>query len=127
VPDKEWGLAFLEAQRRELRRAFKLKIAHADTALAHDRAPNGEESLLALEHERVLEQARARAEPGLSRPQRRWLTALESSANQGGFFAESGQLNLAAAARVRGKHRSSALRAFDELSRHFSRELEKLR
>lgn len=124
---KEWGLAFLEAQRRELRRSFKLKVEPGDTSFALDRSASEEERLLDLEHEQMLALAGSRAELSLSRPQRRWLAALKMTANAGSFFEASGNLNLAAASRMLDKHRSSALRAFDELSRHYASELEKLR
>jgi len=51
---------------------------------------------------------------------------LRLRARSGAFFESSGKPNLAAAARLTGKDRSSAKRAFEELSRHFSRELAKL-
>jgi hypothetical protein len=123
---KEWGLLFLAAERRQLRRSFRLKVVLADTTPVLDGGLTGEECLIERETATCYELARARGERGLSRPQRRWFAALCESANSGAFFATSGNPNLAAASRLNGKHRSSALRAYRELERHFTRELARI-
>lgn len=121
-PGKEWGLLVLAGERRALRKKNRLEIVLVDPKPARDRSPTGEDRLLDLEEATLREQARVRAEAGLTIPQRRWLSAMKLSANAGAFFASSGELNLAAAARVLDKNRSSAVRAFDELQRVFGRE-----
>ncbi|HEY3496138.1 MAG TPA: hypothetical protein VGK73_15675 [Polyangiaceae bacterium] len=123
---KEWGLCFLARERHALRAGFRLNVVLADPTPVLDRAPDEEERFLALESDALVALARERAERSLNRPQRRWLAALKLSANAGGFFETSGRLNLSAASRLLDKHRSSALRAFSELQRHFGRELERL-
>jgi hypothetical protein len=123
---REWGLGFLSHERRRLRASFRLSVVLAEVSPALDRAPTEEERMIALETEGLFALARERAESSLSRPQRRWLSALTLSARSGAFFESSGRPNLAAASRLLDKHRSSAVRAFDELQQHFGRELEKL-
>jgi hypothetical protein len=123
---KEWGLTVLAAERRDLRRAFRVKIVLADVTPVACRSLTGEDRILELETAQHLELARERAERGLSRPQRRWFAALKESAEHGAFFEASGRPNFAAASRLLDKHRSSAQRAFRELERHFGRELDKL-
>ncbi len=123
---KEWGLLFLAQQRRALRASFRLKIVLEDPTPVRDRTPNEEERLLMAEAMGLRELARDRVEMSLTRPQRRWLSALKLSANAGAFFESSGEPNLAAASRLLGKHRSSAQRAFGELRERFTRELRNL-
>ena len=108
-----------------LRRRFRLPVTTLDfneVAVA-ERSPTQEEQLGDLEHERALSEAAQRAEETLSRPQRKWLSAMKLAARGGGFFASSQEPNLAAASRACGQHRSSAQRAFGSLKAHFSREL----
>jgi len=123
---KEWGLLFLASQRRELRRAFKLRIVLDDVSAVLDRSIDEEEVLIERDTDRVMTIAREHAERDLSRPLRRWFAAMKLTANAGAFFESSGRLNLAAASRVLDKNRSSALRAFGELQNHFGRALEKV-
>jgi hypothetical protein len=123
---KEWGLLFLEHQRRQLRQAFRLKIVHGEISSVPERALDEEQSLLARESATVVGLARERGERSLTRPQRRWLAAMRLTADAGAFFAASGKLNLAAVSRRLEKNRSSANRAFEELRRHFTRELRRL-
>lgn len=131
-PGEPWGFSFVVAQLRALRRGRKLRVVLTDHAAALDRAdrfaraPSEEERLIAEESARALGLARERAESGLTRPQRRWLEAMRSTADAGAFFAASGELNLAAASRVLAKNRSSAQRAFAELQDRFKRERRKL-
>lgn len=126
---KEWGLVFLVHARRSVAAAFRLNVVLAEPEGAPDfgRGPrSAEELLLEEEDARGFVAARERAERGLSLPQRRWLSAMKLSANAGAFFEASGRLNLAAAARLLDKNRSSATRAWDELAEHFRRERRKL-
>lgn len=123
---KEWGLVVLERELRRLRAAFKLKIVLEDPVFEHQPAPGEEDRLLELETVRLRALAGENAERSLTRPQRKWLAALKVSARSGAFFEASGKPNLAAASRLVEKNRSSAQRAFGELSRHFARELAKL-
>jgi hypothetical protein len=51
---------------------------------------------------------------------------MKMTANAGAFFESSGELNLAAVSRVLDKDRSSAHRAFEEISHRFCRELDAL-
>lgn len=124
-PGREWGLLIVQRERRELRRAFKLRVVPVDFSEVPvaQREPDQEERLLGRESERLFSEAEQRAERGLSRPQRRWLTALKLSAQAGAFFEASAEPNLAAASRLLGKNRSSAQRAYLELKSRFSREL----
>jgi hypothetical protein len=72
---KEWGLAFLEHARRELRGGFRLEIVPTDVTplpFGLDRAPTEEERLIDEQHEAARKLARDRAETALSKPQRRW-------------------------------------------------------
>jgi len=114
---------------RALRKSFRLATLPVDfaEAVSDCRAPSQEESFFELEAERSRNLAQARAEGQLSRPQRRWLSALKLSAHAGDFFAASAEPNLSAAARLLGKNRSSAQRSYRELQLRFGRELERLR
>jgi hypothetical protein len=123
---KEWGLVFLAHARRALASSFRLHIVPADVTPTLDRAPTEEERLIEAQHDAVRAVARERAESALTKPQRRWLSAMKMSANAGSFFASSGELNLAAVSRVLDKDRSSAHRAFEEISDRFCAELDKL-
>jgi hypothetical protein len=126
-PGREWGLGFLAHELRVIRKSFRLKVVLAEAPIGCvDRAPNEEERFLAAEAESNRALARERAESTLNRPQRRWLAAMKMTANAGAFFESSGKLNLSAASRLLDKNRSSAVRAYGELSRHFSEELAKL-
>lgn len=127
-PDREWGLSFVVEQLRALRRERRLRVVLTDHGAALERAerfgqaPSVEEALVAEASARALVVARERAEHGLTRPQRRWLEAMKTTAEAGAFFASSGELNLAAVSRVLDKDRSSAQRALAGLRRHFARE-----
>lgn len=124
---REWGLGFLSHELRALRKSFRLDIVLTDVpAGLWDRAPNEEERFLVAESDGLRALARERAEASLNRPQRRWLAAMKMTAHAGAFFESSGKLNLSAVSRLLDKNRSSAVRAYSELSRHFSEELAKL-
>lgn len=125
---REWGLTFLARARQAIRKGFRLDVVVADLAPILDRSrPDEEEAYAAREEEALDAMAKERAEGSLRRPQRRWLAAMKMTANAGAFFESSGKLNLAAAARMIDKDRSSAVRAFGELREHFNRERVKLR
>lgn len=126
---KEWGLLVVRRELAALRRGFKLGAVSADfgEAPAFIHVPNQEEQWFEDEAERGRALAQARAEQGLSRPQRQWLAAFKLSARAGGFFESSAEPNLSAASRVLGKNRSSAQRAYHELCLRFGRELERLK
>jgi hypothetical protein len=123
---KEWGLLFLEQQRRVLRRAFALPVVLADAPPFPDRRATEEERLIEEEAASARAVASELAERGLSRPQRRWFAAMRMTATAGTFFAASGRLNLAAVSRLLARDRSSANRAFEELQRRFVRERRRL-
>jgi hypothetical protein len=125
---KEWGLLFLAHQRNVLRGGFRLKVVLADPTAHHgrERSFTEEERLIEAQSTSILALACERAERGLSRPQRRWLSAMKTAASAGAFFESSGRLNLSAASRLLGKNRSSAIRAFQELQSRFAGEREKL-
>ncbi len=124
-PGREWALTLLSRERRALSRSFRLRVIPTDTFTSVDRAALSDEVLMAEESQALLRRATECAEAALSAPQRRWLSAMKMSANAGAFFESSGRLNLSAASRMLEKNRSSATRAFEELSRHFARELRK--
>jgi len=124
---KEWGLSLLAERRRALCAAFKLDIVPTcDFSALLDREPNEEQRLIDDQTRVAMARAHERGAERLSRTQRRWLSAMKLSANAGGFFESSGRPNLAAASRVLGKDRSSAVRAFGELACHFRAELHEL-
>jgi hypothetical protein len=124
---REWGLGYLAHELRTIRKSFRLNVVLTDIPTAmSDRTPNEEERYLQRESESLFARARERAEASLNRPQRRWLAAMKMTANAGGFFESSGKLNLSAVSRLLDKNRSSAVRAYGELSRHFGEELAKL-
>jgi hypothetical protein len=122
---REWGLTFLVRQRAALRQRFRLDVSLVEEPVCAVPSTQ-EDALIDAQSERLFELARERAESTLSRPQRRWLSAMRLSANAGGFFESSGRLNLAAASRLLERNRSSAQRAFAELQSRFSAELSKL-
>jgi hypothetical protein len=125
---KEWGLVVLRGGLRALRRSFRL-----DTVCASVEDPpllslprSFEEQYLEREADATRDLARERAQRSLSRTQRRWLDAFEQSARAGAIFDASQQPNLSAAARLLGRDRSSAQRAYRELQSRFMREQERL-
>jgi len=130
-PGREWGLLVVRLELRALRKSFRLDALSVDFRARDVRqrahAPNQEEQWLDDEEQRCRAVAQGRAEQQLSRPQRRWLSALKLSARAGGFFGGSASPNLSAAARLLGKNRSSAQRSYRELQLRFGRELERLR
>jgi len=128
-PGHSWGLLIAARKRRALRQAFRLAITPHDFAEApsYRETPNQEQACLEQEEQRLLALAGERAKSQLSRPQRRWLAALELSARSGEFFAASDEPNLSAASRILGKNRSSALRAYRELQARYSSELARLK
>ena len=123
--DREWGLAVMVERLAELRRSFRLRVTPTefDDAPLLERPPSQEERWLALETDARRSAALTQAREGMSRPQRQWLAAMRLAAVGGEFFESSGKLNLSAASRVLGKHRSSAQRAFKELQASVTREL----
>ncbi|MGC4092819.1 MAG: hypothetical protein QM756_34030 [Polyangiaceae bacterium] len=123
---REWGLAFLVAERRALRRSYRLPMVLTDPPTHYGAATDCEERLIEEQSTRLLTQAGELAEASLSSSQRRWLSAMKWSANAGGFFAASGALNLAQVSRLLDRNRSSAQRAFEELRHRFASELERL-
>jgi hypothetical protein len=124
-PGREWGLLIAQRELRALRKGFRLNVVLADQGEGRlpSRGPNQEDAWLDHEATRSRCLAQARAEQGLSAPQRRWLGAFRASAEQGAFFEASAEPNLSEASRALGKHRSSALRAYRELQARFSAEL----
>jgi hypothetical protein len=128
-PGRPWGLLIAARKQRALRQAFRVAITPHDLAEvpSYREAPDQEQAFLSREEEWLLTQAGERAKSQLSRPQRRWLAALELSAQSGEFFAASDEPNLSAASRILGKNRSSALRAYRELQARYSSELSRLK
>ena len=124
-PGREWGLLVALRELRALRKGFRLDVVLADMAETRlpSRDANQEETWLEHEAARNRGLAQARAERGLSKPQRRWLGAFKASAEQGAFFEASAEPNLSEPSRALGKHRSSALRAYRELQARFGAEL----
>jgi hypothetical protein len=125
---KEWGLLVMQQELAQLRRTFRLRTTLTDFSDAPllQREANQEERWLEREADTCRALATQSAQQQLSQPQRRWFSALKFAANSGEFFQTSDQLNLSAASRLLGKHRSSAQRAYKELQVHFTRELERL-
>jgi hypothetical protein len=125
---REWGLLVARRRLSELRKSFRLGAIATDLR----EAPlallpvDQEAQWLDAESEQLRARAVARAEQGLSRPQRRWLSAFKLSARAGGFFQSSDEPNLSAAARMLGKNRSSAQRSYQELRARFVGELGRL-
>jgi hypothetical protein len=127
-PGKAFSRCVAEAHLALLRRSFRLGALPTDFAASPvlERAPSLEERCIELEADQRRTLAGERAQHQLSRPQRRWLAAMQHAAANGEFFASSDQLNLSAAARQLGKNRSSALRAYGALQACFQRELDGL-
>jgi hypothetical protein len=127
-PGKAFSLCVAEAHLALLRRSFRLGALATDfdATPVLERAPSLEERCIELEADQRRALAGERAQNQLSRPQRRWLAAMQHAAADGEFFASSDQLNLSAAARQLGKDRSSAQRAYGALRECFQRELERL-
>ena len=120
--------AILTEQLGQLRKSFRLGAVATDfrTARLLEHTASIEERYLESEATLSMKLARARAEQGLTRPQRRGLAAFELSARCGAFFESSAEPNLSAASRMLGKHRSSAQRAYRELQERFGEERERL-
>lgn len=129
IPGKEYGLLLVQRELRAMRKRFRLRAVTVDfrEALPPTRhTPSHEDLWLDAEAGAVRASAQRRAELGLNRPQRRWLAALRSSAQAGTvFFKSSAKPNLSAASRLLGKNRSSAQRAYRELQRRFTAELDR--
>ena len=128
-PEREWGLAVALDRLASLRGAFRLEATPVDfrePPALRQREPTLEERWLQHEGEACRTEARAGAERGLSKPQRQWYAAMRLAARGGEFFEASDRLNLSAAARILGKNRSSAQRAYAELQARFAEELEKV-
>lgn len=128
TPDKEWGLWVIERHLAELKRALRFGATPMDfrEVVVAERAPSQEQRWLEREEEACRALAEERAGQQLSGCQRRWLSALRLSARAGHVFAESAEPNLSAAARLLGKDRSSAQRAYRVLQARFASELEQL-
>lgn len=126
---RPWGLMVAVRERRALRQAFRLAITPHDfsEAPSYRSALDQEQACLEAEEQTLFARAGECAKRQLSRPQRRWLAALELSARTGEFFAASSEPNLSAASRILGKNRSSALRAYRELQARFASELARLK
>ena len=122
---REFGFSFMASARSSMRRKYRLRVVLTEAELTFDPEPTHEERLIEDELQSAVRLASATAERSLSRPQRRWLSAMKLSAHVGGFFESSGRLNLASASRLLGKNRSSAQRAFSEIRRHFQAEFDK--
>jgi hypothetical protein len=122
-PGQDWGLTVMQRHLAVLRKRFRLAATPTDfdAAPTAQRAPTQEELWLEVEAAGRRALAREQAESGLTRPQRRWLAALEDAARDGDFFAASDEPNLSAASRLLGKNRSSAQRAYRNLQRQFLR------
>jgi hypothetical protein len=89
-------------------------------------ATNAEDSLLEREADERRALAQRSGESKLSPAQRLWLSAMRAAAERDEFFVASDRLNLSAASRLLGKNRSSAQRAFEELSLRFTKERRRL-
>lgn len=122
---RPWGLVLAQAHLRDLRRRFRMGATPVDfrELALPERAPALEERWIELEAERDRALAADRARNTSSRTQRRWLDAMRAAAESGQFFDSSERLNLSAVARELGKNRSSAQRAYEQLSVRFRREL----
>jgi hypothetical protein len=127
-PGREWGLLIAQRELRTLRKGFRLDVVLADPGEAGLPSRDASQEDAWLEREAALNRAlaQARAEGGMSLPQRRWLGAFRASAERGAFFEASAEPNLSEPSRALGKHRSSALRAYRELQARFSAELARL-
>lgn len=128
-PDSDdWALDLLARRVRELQRGSRLNVTVMDLSDAPllQREPSHEERYLEQEDDTRHATAAERARESLNQPQRRWLAAMQWTANRGDFFESSDRPNLSAASRVIGKNRSSAARAYKELQARFQEELERL-
>jgi len=124
-PGMAWGLVVARSVLSALRARFRVQIQPTDfTHLTlPTRAVTQEEQCLELEAEGCRTIAAARARQGLSRLQNRWLEALEKSAQRGESFENGERVNVSAASRALGRHRSSGQRVYRELCGRYRREL----
>jgi hypothetical protein len=106
----------------ELRRTFRLRVHAVAATPSWRNVPSDEERFIEREGDVARKSAGDRAERRLGAPQRKWLGAMRVAAERGEFFASSDDLNLSAAARVLGRDRSAAKRAWDVLRARFARE-----
>jgi hypothetical protein len=120
--DEETIMRAVRSRLNELRRAHRIRVHAVRETPSWRDVPSDEELVIAREIEIGRAAAGVRAESRLPTSQRRWLDAMRTAANDGEFFAASDDLNLSAAARVLGKDRSSAKRAWDALRARFQRE-----
>jgi hypothetical protein len=124
LPERTTALAIMRRRLATLRKSFRLGATPTD----FDDAPppmaqvGDEARWLEVEADACRAEAAAAARTRLSAPQRRWLAAFTLAAKGGAFFEASDEPNLSAASRVLGRHRSSALRAYQELQTEFQRE-----
>jgi len=111
------------ARLNELRRTFRVRSHATDphATPSYSSSPSEEERAIEREADAARHAAAARAEARLAAPQRKWLGAMRVAAERGEFFASSDDLNLSAAARVLGRDRSAAKRAWDVLRARFAR------
>ncbi|RYZ09090.1 MAG: hypothetical protein EOO73_04810 [Myxococcales bacterium] len=124
LPDRPTALRIMRRRLATLRKSFRLGATPTDFDEAPPRmAQAGDEArYLEREADACRAEAAAAVRTRLSVPQRRWLAAFTLAANGGAFFEASDEPNLSAASRVLGRHRSSALRAYQELQTEFQRE-----
>lgn len=124
-PAKPWALCVVTSELRCLRVRFRLKADVADLRehAVPDGRPSAEDSWLDAEARRCELAAVAAAEAHLSKSERQWYAALRLAARQGGFFQSSDQPNLSVASRLLGKDRSSAQRAYREITACFRAQL----
>ena len=120
--DEEAIMRAVCARLNELRRTFRVRVHAVSEAPSWRDVPSDEQRILEREEDVSREIAAASAESRLAAPQRRWLEAMRAAANDGAFFASSDELNLSAVARLLGKDRSSAKRAWDALRVRYARQ-----
>ena len=124
LPDRATALRIMRRRLATLRKSFRLGATPTDFDEASPPMVDvsDEARWLELEADACRAEAAAAARTRLSAPQRRWLAAFKLAANGGAFFEAGDEPNLSAASRVLGRHRSSALRAYQELQTEFQRE-----
>jgi hypothetical protein len=124
-PGMAWGLAVAKSELSALRARFRVRIEPTDFAhvALPSRAATQEEQWLEEESASCRTVAADRARRGLSRLQRRWLAALELSAQRGESFEHGARVNVSAASRALGRHRSSGQRIYQQLCVRYRREL----
>ena len=114
-PGEDAGYNFVRVTRQALRRRRRFRRVGVEALAAHpDPQPSAEAMLIAEEERRLARSGVAALRAESSRPQRRWLDATLTLAENGG---KRGDVSAARVAESLGKHRANGRRAFAKLEK----------